>query len=81
MKKTGRGRPKTGHKKRSDRTRQNDQRTTTPTATNEQSVVTKNATRQTTAYLKKLFSEVGFSIDSKKGQNFLVDLNLLDLLE
>jgi 16S rRNA (adenine1518-N6/adenine1519-N6)-dimethyltransferase len=81
MKKTGRGRPKTGHKKRSDRPRQIDQRTTTPTARSEQSVVTKSATRQTTAYLKKLFSEVGFSIDSKKGQNFLVDLNLLDLLE
>ena len=81
MKKTGRGRPKTGHKKKSDKTRQINQRTTTPTARSEQSVVTKSATRQTTAYLKKLFSEVGFSIDSKKGQNFLVDLNLLDLLE
>ena len=81
MKKTSRGRPKTGRKKRPDRTHKNDQRTTTPTATSEQSVVTKSATRQTTAYLKKLFSEVGFSIDSKKGQNFLVDLNLLDLLE
>ena len=81
MKKTSRGRPKTGRKKRSDRTHKNDQSTTTPTATSEQSVVTKSATRQTTAYLKKLFSEVGFSIDSKKGQNFLVDLNLLDLLE
>lgn len=44
-------------------------------------VATASATRQTTAYLKKLFSEVGFSIDTKKGQNFLVDLNLLDLLE
>ena len=36
--------------------------------------------RQTTAYLKKLFSQVGFVIDSRRGQNFLVDLNLLDLL-
>ncbi|NDC54139.1 MAG: ribosomal RNA small subunit methyltransferase A [Planctomycetia bacterium] len=37
--------------------------------------------RQTTAYLKQLFAEVGFTIDAKRGQNFLVDLNLLDLLE
>lgn len=37
--------------------------------------------RQTTAYLKQLFSEVGFTIDAKRGQNFLVDLNLIDLLE
>ena len=35
------------------------------------------AARQTTAYLKKLFSDVGFSIDARRGQNFLVDLNLL----
>lgn len=42
---------------------------------------TARATRQTTAYLKKLFGEVGFSIDARRGQNFLVDLNLLDLLE
>ncbi len=42
---------------------------------------TVRATRQTTAYLKKLFGEVGFSIDARRGQNFLVDLNLLDLLE
>ena len=39
------------------------------------------AGRQTTAYLKKLFAAVGFSIDARRGQNFLVDLNLLDLLE
>ena len=38
------------------------------------------AARQTTAYLKRLFSQVGFSIDSSRGQNFLVDLNLLDLV-
>ena len=81
MKKTSRGQPKTGRKKRSAKMRQDDRRTTTATATSEQNVATKSATRQTTAYLKKLFSEVGFSIDSKKGQNFLVDLNLLDLLE
>ena len=37
--------------------------------------------RQTTAYLKQLFEQVGFRIDTKRGQNFLVDLNLLDLLE
>jgi 16S rRNA (adenine1518-N6/adenine1519-N6)-dimethyltransferase len=39
------------------------------------------AERQTTAYLKRLFAQVGFVIDAQKGQNFLVDLNLLDLLE
>jgi len=38
-------------------------------------------TRQTTAYLKKLFAQVGFTIDTQRGQNFLVDLNLLELLE
>ena len=37
--------------------------------------------RQTTTYLKQLFEQVGFTIDAKRGQNFLVDLNLLDLLE
>jgi len=37
--------------------------------------------RQTTAYLKNLFAQVGFTIDARRGQNFLVDLNLLDLLE
>jgi len=36
--------------------------------------------RQTTAYLKELFTQVGFTIDARRGQNFLVDLNLLDLL-
>ena len=30
--------------------------------------------RQTTAYLKKLFVQVGFTIDARRGQNFLVDL-------
>lgn len=35
-------------------------------------VATASATRQTTAYLKKLFSEVGFSIDTKKGRTFLL---------
>ena len=33
--------------------------------------------RQTTAYLKKLFAQVGFTIDARRGQNFLVDLNLI----
>lgn len=37
--------------------------------------------RQTTAYLKKLFAEVGFTVNARRGQNFLVDLNLLDVLE
>ncbi len=37
--------------------------------------------RQTTAYLKKLFAEVGFSMNARRGQNFLVDLNLIDVLE
>ena len=37
--------------------------------------------RQTTAYLKQLFAEVGFTINARRGQNFLVDLNLLDILE
>jgi 16S rRNA (adenine1518-N6/adenine1519-N6)-dimethyltransferase len=37
--------------------------------------------RQTTAYLKKLFAEVGFTLDARRGQNFLVDLNLIDVLE
>jgi 16S rRNA (adenine1518-N6/adenine1519-N6)-dimethyltransferase len=36
--------------------------------------------RQTTAYLKDLFSQVGFTIDARRGQNFLVDLNLIDVL-
>jgi 16S rRNA (adenine1518-N6/adenine1519-N6)-dimethyltransferase len=38
------------------------------------------APRQTTAYLKELFKQVGFTIDARRGQNFLVDLNLIDLL-
>jgi 16S rRNA (adenine1518-N6/adenine1519-N6)-dimethyltransferase len=37
--------------------------------------------RQTTAYLKRLFAQVGFTIDARRGQNFLVDLNLVDLVE
>jgi 16S rRNA (adenine1518-N6/adenine1519-N6)-dimethyltransferase len=38
------------------------------------------APRQTTAYLKQLFKQVGFTIDARRGQNFLADLNLIDLL-
>jgi len=41
---------------------------------------TASAPRQTTAYLKRLFAQVGFTIDARRGQNFLVDLNLIDLL-
>jgi 16S rRNA (adenine1518-N6/adenine1519-N6)-dimethyltransferase len=48
--------------------------------THEHTVAAAPAPRQTTAYLKKLFSEVGFTIDARRGQNFLVDLNLIDLL-
>ena len=36
--------------------------------------------RQTVAYLTKRFREVGFYPVSRRGQNFLVDLNLLELL-
>ena len=36
--------------------------------------------RQTTAYLKRLFEQVGFTIDARRGQNFLIDLNLVDLI-
>ena len=36
--------------------------------------------RQTAAYLKRLFAEVGFTIDTSRGQNFLIDLNLVDLV-
>ena len=52
-----------------------------PTAGPKPDASTGRAVRQTTAYLRNLFEEVGFSIDARKGQNFLVDLNLLDLLE
>ena len=80
MKRSGRGRTETGRNNRHGRTGQ-DKQTPRETTKSDQHEVTRNATRQTTAYLKNLFSEVGFSIDSKKGQNFLVDINLLDLLE
>jgi 16S rRNA (adenine1518-N6/adenine1519-N6)-dimethyltransferase len=45
------------------------------------SVVTSlNASRQTLSYLRNLFAERGIKPRNKLGQNFLIDLNLLDLL-
>jgi 16S rRNA (adenine1518-N6/adenine1519-N6)-dimethyltransferase len=38
------------------------------------------STRQTLSYLRNLFVERGIKPKSKLGQNFLIDLNLLDLL-
>ncbi|MHB1424612.1 MAG: 16S rRNA (adenine(1518)-N(6)/adenine(1519)-N(6))-dimethyltransferase RsmA [Gemmataceae bacterium] len=38
------------------------------------------STRQTLSYLRNLFAERGIKPKSKLGQNFLIDLNLLDLL-
>ncbi len=38
------------------------------------------STRQTLSYLRQLFSERGIRPKNKMGQNFLIDLNLLDLL-
>src|SRR5438132_1933592 len=37
-------------------------------------------TRQTLSYLRNLFRERGIHPKSKLGQNFLIDLNLLDLI-
>lgn len=37
-------------------------------------------TRQTLSFLKKRFEEVGISPRKKLGQNFLIDLNLIDVL-
>lgn len=37
-------------------------------------------TRQTLSYLRQLFSERGIRPKNKMGQNFLIDLNLLDLI-
>jgi 16S rRNA (adenine1518-N6/adenine1519-N6)-dimethyltransferase len=39
-----------------------------------------SATRQTLSYLRNLFAERGIRPKTKLGQNFLIDLNLLDLL-
>jgi 16S rRNA (adenine1518-N6/adenine1519-N6)-dimethyltransferase len=36
--------------------------------------------RQTATYLKTRFAEVGIALQSRHGQNFLIDLNLLELL-
>ncbi len=36
--------------------------------------------RQTASFLKNRFAEVGIRPDTRKGQNFLIDLNLLELL-
>lgn len=38
------------------------------------------STRQTLSYLRNLFAERGIKPKNKLGQNFLIDLNLLDLL-
>jgi 16S rRNA (adenine1518-N6/adenine1519-N6)-dimethyltransferase len=37
-------------------------------------------TRQTQSYLRNLFEERGLQLKNKLGQNFLIDLNLLDVL-
>ncbi len=39
------------------------------------------ANRQTISFLTKRFAEVGLEPDSRHGQNFLIDLNLIRLLE
>src|SRR5687768_21636 len=36
--------------------------------------------RQTVSFLQKRFREVGLEPDKRHGQNFLIDLNLIDLL-
>src|SRR5688572_11084700 len=36
--------------------------------------------RQTISFLQKRFHEVGLEPDKRHGQNFLIDLNLIDLL-
>lgn len=38
------------------------------------------STRQTLSYLRNLFAERGIKPKNKLGQNFLIDLNLLDLV-
>ncbi len=81
MKKTFQRTSKPSHKKKSRQKPPTNPQRVTSGDNGEETVASASATRQTTAYLKKLFSEVGFVIDTKKGQNFLVDLNLLDLLE
>src|SRR6516165_2989591 len=39
-----------------------------------------SSTRQTLSYLRNLFAERGIKPKNKLGQNFLIDLNLLELL-
>ncbi|MCH5378296.1 MAG: ribosomal RNA small subunit methyltransferase A, partial [Planctomycetes bacterium] len=39
-----------------------------------------NSPRQTVSYLMQRFREVGLSPDTRHGQNFLIDLNLVQLL-
>ena len=36
--------------------------------------------KQTVSYLRRRFQEIGFEPHSRHGQNFLIDLNLLDLI-
>jgi len=36
--------------------------------------------RQTVSYLMRLFDEIGLNPDSRHGQNFLIDINLVELL-
>src|SRR5688572_21352715 len=42
--------------------------------------MTDQSRRQTLSFLKQRFAEVGLSLVKRHGQNFLIDLNLLDLL-
>src|SRR5271157_5202804 len=39
-----------------------------------------DATRQTLSYLRNLFAERGIHPKNKLGQNFLIDLNLIEVL-
>jgi 16S rRNA (adenine1518-N6/adenine1519-N6)-dimethyltransferase len=39
-----------------------------------------STTRQTATFLKRRFEEAGLRPDTRKGQNFLIDLNLLEIL-
>jgi 16S rRNA (adenine1518-N6/adenine1519-N6)-dimethyltransferase len=48
--------------------------------TGDSTVTSLNASRQTLSYLRNLFAERGIKPKNKLGQNFLIDLNLLDLL-
>jgi 16S rRNA (adenine1518-N6/adenine1519-N6)-dimethyltransferase len=48
---------------------------------NDKATVQRSAPRQTLSYLQGLFEERGIRPRNKLGQNFLIDLNLIDLLE